>query len=239
MHSFRRFRANLSVGRGARLILAATGSLQGLFDKPGVIHEFCNRQALVILRNDGLDSCAYFCQRYIEELNAGVYWADEGWKNVGHYLDPESNCGLWRFPNAIDDFRGYFSKALYQARGGNNGKAMFFLGAAAHLVQDLCVPHHASGRLMSGHRQYEAWAGRNYRKYAVDRGGVYHEGRAAQLYLSQNAALAAKYINLVKAGAGETAYHKATQILLPLAQLTTAGLFRQFFTAVQTVLKAA
>ena len=133
MMSFRRVGSEITFDKGARLVLATAGVLQGIFDKPGIVHEFCNRQAVVILRNDGFNQCASFCQRYVNNLNAGVLWADEGWKNAGHYFDAESNSGLWRFPNAVDEFRGYFGQALHLLRRGNHAGAMFFLGAAGTL----------------------------------------------------------------------------------------------------------
>jgi len=229
----------LTVGSSVKVLLATTSPLQGLFDRPAITHEFCNQQALTILRRDGLIHCAAFFQRYLRELNAGVYWADEGWKNVGHYLEPKSEKGLWRFPSAITDFRCYFSQALNQARSGNSAKAAFFLGAAAHLVQDLCVPHHARAKLLSGHKRYEGWARENYANFAVDSGGIYQEKQPAHLLLLKNAAVAGDFLSWVSAEADESLYSQATTILLPLAQRTTAGLLLQFFTVAQTALRAA
>lgn len=235
----RTMRAALTIGGGVKVLLATTGPLQGFFDRPGITHEFCNSQALSILRRDGFSRCAGFVQRHLREINAGVYWADDGWKNVGHYLEADSGKGLWRFPNAINDFRCYFHQALYQARRGDCYKAAFFLGAATHLLQDLCVPHHARVKLLSGHKQYEVWAQDQYRKYAVDAAGIYHEGQQTHAMLLKNAAVAADFLSWVQADSGELAYHKATAILLPRAQQTTAGLFQQFFTAAGTALRAA
>ena len=76
-------------------------------------------------------------------------------------------------------------------------------------------------------------------KYAVASGGLYQEGQAAQIILRQNALIASDYLGLVETDAGELSYHKATQLLLPLAQRTTAGLFKQFFGVVEKGFKAA
>lgn len=232
-------RGALTVGGGVKVLLATTSPLQGFFDLPGTTHEFCNRQALAILRRDGFSLCASFVQRYLKEINAGVYWADTGWKNVGHYFEIGSDKGLWRFPSAIDEFRCYFSQAFSKARQGDAAKSAFYLGAATHLVQDLCVPHHACVKLLAGHQQYEFWAQAHCKDYAVDSGGIYHEGRRAHGLLHQNATVAADFIAWVDVDAGAGSYHKATTILLPLAQRTTAGLFLQFFAAARTVLCAA
>ncbi|MDR3559979.1 MAG: zinc dependent phospholipase C family protein [Negativicutes bacterium] len=235
----RTIRTALTVGGGVKALLATTGPLQGLFDRPGVTHEFCNRQALTILRRDGFVGCANFFQQYLPELTAGVYWADEGWKNVGHYFQAGSEKGLWRFPSAIEEFRCYFGQALSRARQGNSNKAAFFLGAAAHLVQDLCVPHHARAKVMAGHQQYEGWAQENFLRYAVDAAGIYHEDNLAHSLILKNAAVSADFLDWVGADAGELAYHNATAILLPRAQQTTAGLLLQFFTAAGAILRAA
>jgi phospholipase C len=232
-------RTALTVGGGVKLLLATTGPLQGLFDLPGITHEFCNRQALAILRRDGFIRCAGFLQRYQAELNAGVYWADEGWKNVGHYLEAGSGAGLWRFPSAVEDFRCYFGQALQQARRGCGRRAAFFLGAAAHLLQDLCVPHHARAKVLDGHKQYELWVKANYTRYAVETGGLYHQAPPSHSLLLQNAAVAADMFGWVAADGTELSYHKATAILLPRAQRTTAGLYLQFYAAAGNALQAA
>lgn len=229
----------LTVAGGVKLLLSTTGPLQNFFDPPSTTHEFCNRQALAILRRDGFSSCAGLVQRYLKEINAGVYWADEGWKNVGHFFQIGADKGLWRFPTAIDEFRCYYSQALYKARRGDAAKSAFYLGAAAHLLQDLCVPHHARVKLLAGHQQYESWAQSHCREYAVDGGGIYHEDRCTHGLLHQNAKVAADLIDWVGADAGVVSYHNATTILLPLAQRTTAGLFLQYFTAAGAVICAA
>ena len=236
---FRKIRAALTVGSGVKAILATTSPLQGLFDRPGATHEFCNRQALIILRRDGFSHCAAFLQQYLPQLTAGVYWADEGWKNVGHYLEAGSEKGLWRFPSAVDEFRHYFGQAFLRARQGEPAKAAFFLGAAVHLVQDLCVPHHARARVLAGHKQYESWVQANCQRYAVDAAGIYHDEHLAHTLLLKNAAVAADFFTWVEADASELSYHNATAILLPRAQRATAGLFLQFFSAAGAILRAA
>lgn len=234
-----KIRAAHLVGVGVQAILATTGPLQGLFDRPGATHEFCNLQAVQILRRDGFSRCAGFIQQYLPQLTAGVYWADEGWKNVGHYLVVGSEKGLWRFPTAIEEFRRYFGQAFYRVRRGDRAKAAFFLGAAAHLVQDLCVPHHARARVLSGHQQYETWAQANCQRYAVDSAGIYQEEHLAHTLLLKNAIVAADMLSWVEPDAGELSYHNATAILLPRAQRATAGLFLQFYSAAGTLLQAA
>lgn len=229
---FRISQTGFAVGTGLKLLASTTGPLQGLWDRPGVTHELCNRQALVILRKDGFRHCAEIFEQYLGSMNEGVYWADEGCKNVTHYLDLKADKGLWHFPSAIGEFRRYFSEALLQARRRAWADAAFFLGAAAHLVQDLCVPHHASGKVFFGHKKYETWVERERGNYIVDRGGLYVEGHPTHQLLLINARLAAGFLDQVGNRATVNSYHLATEILLPQAQRATAGLFYQFYTAV-------
>lgn len=215
------------------LALAAVSPLQNLIDKPGVTHEFCNRQALQILRHDGFSQYAGFFSQFTRELNHGVYWADQGWKNIHHYLDPCSGKGLWHFAAAVDNFTAYYHMALSSAKGYDFKKAVFFLGAAAHLVQDMCVPHHARAMLFYGHQQYENWVQKHFSSYAVVSRGTYDEGRPIHSLLLSNAHTAADFFDWVKHNGDETQFAKTTAVLLPLAQFTTAGLFRHFANAIR------
>ncbi len=210
------------------LFLVAVSPLQGMLDRPGITHEFCNTQALQILRNDGFTRYTEYLQQFKREINLGVYWADKGWKNIHHYYEPRSGRGLWHFAGAIDQFAAYYRLALHTLRRGDHSKAAFLIGAAAHLVQDLCVPHHARGKLFDGHKQYESWAEANCADYAVSLQGLYGQGRPAFSLLEANAAIAADFLDAVKLEGDEAGYRRATSVLLPLAQRTTAGLLWRF-----------
>jgi phospholipase C len=224
--------ADFSVLAGAKVLLAMARPLQDIIDRPGVAHEFCNRQAVKILRTDGFDDCADILEQYMQQLNAGVYWADTGWKNVCHYYEPLTGKGLWHFKTALEEFDRYMMAAAGLMQDGKYGKSVFFLGAAAHLAQDLCVPHHARAKLFHGHKEYETWASRNFTSFAVAGEGSYSEKKLLRLWPLHNACQAADMLDMVDSGASESSYFQATQILLPLAQRTTAGLFKQFFDAV-------
>lgn len=221
--------ASLSVVGGVRLLLTTTSPLQPLLDKPGITHEFCNRQAVTILAQDGFTRCADFFRNVTAELNAGVLWADQGWKNVNHYFEPETRTGLWQFSTAIDEFGRYYSQAMRNMRHHDLRKASFYLGAAAHLLQDLCVPHHARGKVFSGHKQYEEWARDHHEMFAVNAGGLYNEGLPTKTLLLNNAAVGADLFDWVKSE-GDAQYLRTSALVLPLAQRATAGLFLRFYT---------
>ncbi|MDF2499531.1 MAG: zinc dependent phospholipase [Anaerosporomusa subterranea] len=221
--------AQASVVGSVKIFLATASPLQSLLDKPCVTHEFCNRQAITILSADGFSSCADFFLRYVDELNAGVVWADQGWKNVNHYFEPDSRKGLWQFSTAIEEFSRCLNRATRCMRRHETRKACFFLGAAAHLLQDLCVPHHARGKVFYGHKQYETWARDHCNAFAVTNGGVYRQGHRTNSLLVDNASVSADLLEWVVHEGDEALYAKATSILLPLAQRTTAGLLVRFY----------
>lgn len=221
--------ANASVVGSVRLFLATTSPLQSLLDKPCITHEFCNHQAITILSKDGFASCADFFSHYAEELNEGVIWADQGWKNVNHYFTLDSRKGLWQFSTAVEEFGVYLNRATRHMRRSELRKSCFFLGAAAHLLQDLCVPHHARGKVFDGHKQYEAWARVHCNSFIANSGGIYRQGQPTNSLLLDNASVSADLLSWTVYEGDETLYEKATAILLPLAQRTTAGLLLRFY----------
>jgi phospholipase C len=213
---------------GVKMLIMATSPLQGLLDSPGLTHEYCNAQAVNILRYDGYEQYANILQRHLKQLNAGVFWADRGWKNVSHYLVADTRKGLWEFSNAITEFRTFYARALKHAKAGDLAQGMFFLGAAAHLVQDMCVPHHARGKLFQGHREFESWAETYRYQFRADGNAEYQPDMPVQQWLLNNATVAADWINRTTERSPESHFRDATQCLLPLAQRSTAGFFHSF-----------
>lgn len=218
------------VARGVEVLLAVVSPFQGIIDRPGKTHGFCNKQAISILKNDGYELCAEFFNSFIDELNCGVYWADKGWKNVGHYFVPSTRKGLWHFNNAGEELDRYINLATFAAKRQDFGKSVFLLGAAAHLIQDLCVPHHARAKVFCGHQEFETWAEENCQNYAAANKGFYSENKVSQ-WLVNNSIVAADLFEQVNDSASIYDYHNAAAILLPRAQRSTAGLFHQFYVA--------
>jgi len=210
------------------IMLAAASPLQQVLDKPGFTHEFCNRQALAILRNDGLEKYSDILASFEEELNLGVYWADKDWKNVNHYFEPHTRKGLWNFNNAIDTFEMHYQYSMQYLRQHDVKKSIFYLGAAAHLLQDLCVPHHARAKLLYGHKAYEQWAQARCMDYKTATGGLYNEISSPKNLVIKNAEAAADFFDWVRYEGDAIFYGKVTSNLLPLAQRSTAGLFLSF-----------
>ena len=211
----------------ARVVLAATGPLQRLVDPPGTTHLYLNQQALYIMRRDGLAREAAFLEKNLVHLQRGVRWADTGWKNVAHYLDPRSGRGITFWPGAAAECERYFARAAACWRRGNPARSLFYLGAAAHLVQDLCVPHHAGAVPFSGHQAFEKWAGeRRFAYRAVH--GSYDRAATPGGWVTANAREALAYLPQVLNRLDGESFHRVAAAMMPLAQATTAG-FLAFF----------
>ena len=191
-------------------------------------HVFCNEQGKEILFNDGYEACARLVERFMKFLNKGVVWADRGLRSTTHHFDPERGAGVFPRANAAVKCEQYFKKALCFWQQGKLPRAFFMLGAAVHLVQDACVPHHACCQLFDGHLDYERWVKARKERYRVSEGGIYHLGNTPAEWVVANARVAREYYALVNSQAGKEGYHRATEVLLPRAQRSTAG-FLLFF----------
>lgn len=212
----------------AKIFLAAASPLQRFLDGGGFTHLFLNEQALIILENDGYKTYARYLNNFMQLLNRGCLWADKGWKNFAHYFNISTHNGIWPWPDAAGECIRYYNQALNWWRKGNLFKSFFFLGAALHLVQDLCVPYHACGIAFAGHHDYELWVQANFRHYQVFDSGVYRLGRHPEEWVTGNAKLAQEYYRLLAEQRTPASYDYVTSKLLPRAQQTSAG-FLAFF----------
>jgi len=195
----------------------------------GATHVFCNRQAIRILKNDGYTKASIMFGRFERELALGSKWADKGFKSFYHFYDTESGAGKWKWPKATQVCGLYSDKAAELWRKARFEDAMFYLGAATHLVQDMCVPHHACCVLTDGHNEYEEWAEENRDLYCAGEVGIYGQANKSGEWVYLNAAYSRKYIDLVRTGSPALDYHAATALLLPRAQQSTAGFWLWFY----------
>lgn len=218
----------------AKIVLTVAGPAQKLIQSPVLTHYMCNQQSLKILLNDGYQNYYRLISSYAEYLDKGVTWADSGFKNLSHFLHPETAKGLQGWTNAARECNLYWNKAIQCWKKGSADKAFFYLGAAIHLVQDLCVPHHALGLLFDGHHQYEDWVEKRSHLYTVEAKGLYDLGATPAEWLFSSARVSSQMIELVQHGAKDKDYHEATTVLLPRAQRVTAGFIVLFL---DTVLK--
>lgn len=212
-----------------KLLLTAAIPFQGLIDKVSPTHRFINLQALAVLTADGKRQQALWLHQYLDDFNEGCDWADTGWKNVRHMYDPDTGFGFKGWPSAVDSVREYWGLAVRYHHEHDLRKAFFHLGAAAHLVQDLCVPHHAAVRLFDGHKQFEQYAVRYRHRFAVHGDGIYNLARMPEGWAINNAIYTrARYGHCLDAACSRQAIQAAVSDLLPRAQRTTAGFVAYF-----------
>lgn len=211
-----------------KIILVAGTPIQQLLSEKGDTHLFCNRQAVSIIKKDGNSVYARMLYNYLDCINRGVLWADRGWKNFSHYYNVEADNGLGPWPDARLECAHFFKKALLYWRSNYKRKSFFYIGAATHLVQDLCVPHHARGIAFGGHREYEKWVQSNYPEFSVVSDGIYNDFNDPGSWVEYNAHISSKYFPYVANTGSITSYRMVTEILLPLAQRTTAGFLTSF-----------
>lgn len=191
-------------------------------------HSYLNTQGINLLERDGYVGMSTFLKKNIVWIEKGSKWADSPQRYIEHYLLPIRGKGLWCWPNAGIACERYFNEAVKFWRQGNTGLAMFYLGAALHLVQDLCVPYHAHGKVFDGHRRFEFWASNNKELFAICRGGRYEKSCSAFKWVYNNACEAHPLYWSLKESYFEV-YPFAVQKMLFLAQQTTAGFLHNYF----------
>ena len=172
-------------------------------DREGKVdtHEILFDQAVQILRNDGYVKISDFLQgtdavwgkSYLNTMKRGS--ADNDittvWNgSINHFMHPVNHAkydGFWEILmdssyNAAQMCSALFADARVTWGGGSTpaekSDAMYNLGWAAHMVQDLCTPHHSFGSgggvVYSAHTSYEDWVSDHEEDYLVDSGGIYY-----------------------------------------------------------------
>jgi phospholipase C len=195
------------------------------------VHKVINIQAVLILKNDSNIEQYNLFSDYITELNLGVVWADQDFKSSGHFYNPIKKRGLYGNTNALTLSSNYytFSKSYFES--GDIRKAMFFLGAAAHLIQDMTVPQHANIELLKEHHKYEKFVKDKFNDkhgYLVNNNGCYLSSIVEFVeYNSLYAIRANKKVSYIRNE--EERYHALSKLIIPMAQRTTAGLFMMFY----------
>jgi len=150
----------------------------------GATHQFIFQQAKTILRNDGYENIADFLESKTPSdesfLDVMIRGSDENdewlWQAGEHYMQPTTHLGLLfgvRFKSAGVLAQEKFDEAVDHWFHGEREDAMYDLGWAIHMVQDLSVPHHAYLTPWMGHSTYEELVDGSKTSYLVSSGGVY------------------------------------------------------------------
>ena len=199
------------------------------------VHKYINNQSLIILKNDGREEAYSFLNTYINDINQGVVWADQDLKSSNHFYNPHRDKGLYGNSNAKKECMTYYSRALYEYKHGHYKNAMFHLGAACHIIQDLSVPQHANVNLLKSHRSYEKWVIKTYEHYdefKIQEGGIYLHSLEHYIDLSSKIAINTykRYSHIKNQ---KTRFYKITSVVLVMAQKTSAGFMYNFFIDIQ------
>lgn len=214
----------------AKMMLALALPLQVMLktNQPRNTHFFCNQQAIKIMERDGLSSEALLLKTHIASLNQGSSWCDRGFKNISHYYNYLQDTGLWHGPDAPTECQNYFQQSLKYWQRGQQEKALFYLGAASHILQDLCVPHHAGGVVLSGHKHFEDWARSHYEEFTLPYSGIYDLAGSARDWVKENSVVASGYLPILLKERSISVMEEVVGIMLQRAQRTTSGFFHFF-----------
>ena len=129
------------------------------------VHLFIQENALNILKVNGYEEEYEFFNRYKTQINQGLVWADQDFKSYHHFYNPKLQKGKFGYDdNAMTVTKSYYNRAIKYLSLGYYERAMFYFGAACHIVQDLTIPQHAKGKLLDNHRQFELYVKANYKK---------------------------------------------------------------------------
>lgn len=198
------------------------------------VHVFINNHALEILKNDGYDEAYKFYDQNQKCINDGVVWADQDFKSREHFYNPFSHRGLYGCRSSMQRFGKYYRNALVHWDCGDRDKAMFYLGAAVHLIQDATIPQHGNVNLLKSHRKYEQWIYKvhdDFEHYSVTGGGLYYSNPYE--YIEKNAKqtieVYRRYKNLKSP---KQKFFRIANVTFPLAQKTTAGCLLNFYKTV-------
>lgn len=192
-------------------------------------HTFCNERAVQILYNDNYKKEANFFSHYSRQLAEGTIWADKGFKSLYHFYDVKTGSGKWNWPDSTVTCEMYFNKALQLWTKKKQSQAIFYLGAATHLIQDMCVPHHACCVFSDGHVNFEKWVRDRREEYGVYDGGIYLNTISPKDWIHQNAEYSSAFYPFVQKGNIEKYYHLSASRLLPRTQRTTSGFWLMFY----------
>ncbi|MCM0648461.1 zinc dependent phospholipase C family protein [Clostridium swellfunianum] len=196
-----------------------------------IIHKFLNLQAIAILKNEGYVKEYEFFKENITPLNEGVAWADQDFKSSNHFYHFSKGKGLYGFSDALTECKRYYSKSLAYMKFGETDKAMFFLGASCHLIQDMTVPHHVNNRLLDSHRNFEMWIIKKFMSdysFLIDKGIIRY--KTVDDYIRNNALMANNiHLKYLSVQDKEERYGKIAAVIIKEAQNTTAGLLLDYY----------
>jgi hypothetical protein len=101
-------------------------------------------------------------------VSASTFWSEKD----GHYWNPAAGyrAGYGAHTSALEDAQGHFATALRYYQANELAAAYYWLGHAAHLLQDMAVPAHSllDEHVFQGDDSYEKYADGHYREYGAE-----------------------------------------------------------------------
>ncbi len=194
------------------------------------VHQYINIRAIRIIKGYGYNREYELLNKYIKQLNNGVVWADQDFKSINHFYNPVKKRGLYGHSNALLLTQKYYDNALKYWKSDNIDKAMFYLGACVHIIQDLTIPQHVNIRLLDNHRQYENFVKTTYdvvKEFSTLRSPIVFDNLENYVRFNSKVALRV-YKQFKKIKKDKSRFYKITRCALPLAQRTTAGCLLMF-----------
>ncbi len=124
----------------------------------------------------------------------------------------------------------YHGNALKLMKMGETDIAIFYAGAALHLIQDAGIPQHATISLLDGHRQYETYVRKRYLSSEHKARGpavLFDETRE---FVHFNARIALKVQRRLEGVKDEAKrFERAYACMLPVGERTSAGYLLHFY----------
>lgn len=203
------------------------------------VHKYINIRAIEIINQKGCEEKHNFFIKHINELNNGVTWADQDFKSTNHFYHFAEEKGLYGFSNALLECKKYYNMAVNYAAAGDICSAVFYFGAACHLVQDSTVPQHVNNKLLKNHRKFELWIRNKLAEgYVFDKAAEIKRYPEIDEYIKKNAVMANNiYLNYCNILDVEKRYSKIANAIIVEAEKTTAGLMLDFYSELITKCK--
>lgn len=207
-------------------------------------HDLITFQAIRTLSADGKPEMAQLAEEYLERLRQGSWDADYSRGTIfgiplaatSHYYNPVTRKGLLGSESSAAVLaQSSYDQAVQKWEAGDRSGAMYTLGFALHVLQDVTVPHHTlSTPGVLTHQSYENYLEKwmSAQPEWISGGGEYSTKPPGQ-WVHDNAALASTYWSLVDgfawSGNPKDDFTKAASELVPVAIRTSAGFLATFF----------
>ena len=185
------------------------------------VHHSCSEHALTLLNGSGHRYLSQLLQPFLPSIHAGSHWTDQGLRNLSHFYHPLQHSGLPGMGHAADELIHNLKVMEEALKARQHQRYFFHLGIVLHLIQDLCVPHHALGCLLHGHHQYESWASVHFQAFIPRRMTAVKSQHPLEI-LEANALRALSHEVLVHQPTEEQMRHSSAE-LIPRAFQSTAA----------------